>query len=135
MYISSLPNRITQNGSYLAPYSYWNNSSKSKQTNGCGSKGLIGDLVPDSLLGTNITKVCNIHDYMYSLGEVKEYRKIADQIFLKNMFIAINEDRDNSLFKLLKKAKAYLYYLGVRIFGGEFFNSTSKSTNQLTEKS
>lgn len=135
MYIDPSTNKFIKQGALLAPNSYWNNSKSSLNliTNSCGTTSIIGALVPDSLLGTDITEVCNIHDYMYGLGHKREDRKIADQIFLNNMIEAIEEDQSFFVVKVLRKFKAYLYYLGVRVFGDSTFNYSALLTNQTQE--
>lgn len=118
-----------------APYSYWSlqkNILKSF-TNGCGSKGILNYLVPDNLIGTNITSACNIHDYMYLMGQTTEERKSADKIFLKNMKAIINKSDSSFFVKTLRKIKAHIYYWAVRIFGQNFFGRKKIILNKQVE--
>ncbi len=104
----------------IAPISYWLNTTFNTPTyiNGCGGNGLTSSIVPDSLFGLNINEACNIHDHMYEQGIDK---KDSDNTFLKNMITLINQDSSSNILKNLRKAKAYLYFLGVKIFGNIFF--------------
>lgn len=104
----------------LAPKSYFmaDEQLKKEVCNGCGREGWKGKLVPETIYGLNISQACNIHDWMYY---EKEDRKFADLIFKKNMFILINEKK--SPLNPLRKARAYTYYLAVRIFGSKAWNA------------
>ena len=58
--------------------------------NGCGSKGLGGWLVPDTLYGLSVTEACNIHDWMraYIFVTKTPYYGISDKsgnIQIKNI--------------------------------------------------
>ena len=57
----------------IAPANFWTNSPSniSKYINGCGGSGLTSKLVPNSLLGLDISEACAIHDYMYATKENK----------------------------------------------------------------
>ena len=49
--------------------------------NGCGPAGVKIDLVPDALLGLDVTGPCNRHDWMYHDGQD---RALADAVFIAN---------------------------------------------------
>lgn len=109
----------------IAPKSYWLNASLNTPPyiNGCGGQGLTSSIVPDSLFGLNINEACNIHDHMYEQG----INKIdSDNTFLNNMITLVNQDSSSNILKNLRKAKAYLYFLGVKVFGNIFFKSKNK---------
>ena len=82
--------------------------------NGCGSSGISAAIVPDKLFGLDISQACNIHDYMYENGGDKNQ---ADNIFLKNMNFLIDQESDSKILKVIRIAKAYVYFLAVKIFG------------------
>jgi hypothetical protein len=107
---------------------YWNASQTQRDEidNGCGSEGVLGTLVPDSLLGLSISKACSIHDWMYHHGRTDKQRKEADIIFLDNMKKIVNKSDNNSILKYFRKGLAKIYYLGVRIFGNYFFKKKIK---------
>ena len=106
----------------IAPKSYWLNTTPNTPSyiNGCGGQGLTSSIVPDSLLGLNINEACNIHDHMYEQGIDKIG---SDNTFLENMITLVNQDSSSNILKNVRKAKAYLYFLGVKIFGNIFFKS------------
>lgn len=110
--------------------SYWRASKDEKDAifNGCGSGGSLNSLVPDSLLGLDIKDACRVHDWMYHHGKTKEQRKEADIVFLDNMKGLINKSKSSSPLKFLRGGLAKIYYLGVRIFGGFFFNKKKEVT-------
>ncbi|MCB0414911.1 MAG: hypothetical protein KDD50_11290, partial [Bdellovibrionales bacterium] len=59
---------------------------------------------------------------MYEQGKDKSS---ADKLFLKNMLTLIDQDSNSKVLKFLRKANAYLYFFGVKIFGHLFFNKKS----------
>jgi hypothetical protein len=92
------------------------------RSNGCGPKGFLGRLIPDSFLGVSVHAACNYHDEGYSKGGSEKNRKKADQKFLEDMLLAI--DRRGGIFiaKNIRKLGAYFYYFGVRLFGSAYFS-------------
>ena len=70
-----------------APPAYWRLTAdqRRQRCNGCGTKGLCGYLVPDHLLGLPIGEACNIHDFMYEVGETLADKQEADRVFKNNM--------------------------------------------------
>lgn len=90
--------------------------------NGCGPKGILGRLIPDSFLGASVHEACNFHDVSYSKGGSEKDRKKADLKFLKNMFLAIDKRGGIFLSKNIRKLGAYFYYFGVRLFGSAYFS-------------
>jgi len=102
----------------LSPY------EKRKICNGCGSRDGID--VPDTIYFMSISRACNIHDFMYQVGETHEDKKEADETFLKNMNTII--DKTSSFFlKRPRRIRAYEYYLAVKYFGDSaFWNGKQK---------
>ena len=94
-------------------------AEKSKICNGCGSKGLGGWLVPDTIWGLNITGVCNIHDFMYSQGTTLKDKEYADRIFLNNLVRKI--DSGSKLLRWLRRRRALKMYWAVKTFGEAAF--------------
>lgn len=90
-------------------------------TNGCGPGGWQIDLVPDTLWGLDITAACNIHDYMYHVGEDIADKKEADRVFLNNMLRLIDAQTKCRWLKRLRRSRAETYYFAVDIFGGPAF--------------
>ena len=90
--------------------------------NGCGPKGAVVDLVPDSILGVSIREACNIHDYDYSQGKTWKDKKYADKRFLQNMGIIISAKENQWKWtRKLRMAIARKYYEAVRDFGGDAY--------------
>jgi hypothetical protein len=89
--------------------------------NGCGPKGFVGKLIPDSLLGLSVHEACNLHDERYFKGGDEEDRRKADKKFLQDMLLAIDKRQGIFLAKKIRTLGAYFYYFGVRVFGKFFF--------------
>lgn len=92
-------------------------------SNGCGSKGLGGWFVPDTLWGLSITESCDIHDWMYAYGKTEEAKSRADKKFLDNMYIII-ADTDGFMSKVLhfpRRRRALKYYYAVALWGKKAF--------------
>ena len=106
-----------------APIDYWDMPAEEKDRtcNGCGTKGLGGWFVPDTLWGLSITECCNIHDYMYSRGLHINDKDEADRAFLNNMLRVIDEGTQWKLVKWLRHRRAWAYYQVVSQFGGPAF--------------
>ena len=84
--------------------------------NGCGTKGLGGYIVPDTLWGLEIEECCHIHDYMWSQGKTIEDKAQADRVFLNNMLRVIDEG--SKWLRFLRRRRAFKYYEAVAVFGG-----------------
>lgn len=104
-----------------APNSYWelSDSARAEIVNGCGTRGIIGLLVPDTILGLSIKAACNIHDYMYHVGLTIDDKKEADRVFLNNMLRLI--DGGWRIFKIPRIHRARIYYDAVKYCGGPAF--------------
>lgn len=107
-----------------APEEYWRLTRCDREalTNGCGTKGLVGILVPDSLLGLDISAACDIHDYMYFAGYGIAGKETADRTFLNNVLrIIAVESTAGTLVITIRRWLAMRYYKAVRDFGGPAF--------------
>ena len=51
------------------------------RANGCGSKGFVGKLIPDSLIGVSVHEACNLNDVHYNQGGSSNDREEADDKF------------------------------------------------------
>jgi hypothetical protein len=67
--------------------------------NGCGPAG-YGALVPDSILGVNITICGHIHNWAYQWGVDREDKMVADETFGDNMDRLIRDYFENECHKL-----------------------------------
>lgn len=104
-----------------APPAYYDLSEveRARICNGCGTKGLGGLIVPDTLWGLEIEDACDIHDFMWHEGSTIEDKREADRIFLNNMLRLI--DGGSKWLKWIRRRRAYKYYEGVAVFGGPAF--------------
>ena len=114
-----------------APNGFWELSKEAlnEVCDGCGAEP-ISNIVPDNLLGLNITDACNIHDYMYATGETEKDRKVADRVFRNNMIRIINHDPGKWL-KPLRRLLAIFYYRIVRELGGPWFWDKKNKTGLM----
>jgi len=111
-------------------YGKMSKAQKEKLCNGCGTKGLGGWLVPDTLYGLNITEACNIHDWMYFKGKDIYDKEEADRVFLNNMLRIIS--RGSSWLKWLRRRRAYKYYDAVVMAGGPAFWDNKNKPGEMT---
>lgn len=117
-------------GILTAPIPYWKSIRfNQNQFNGCGGNDITSFIVPDSLLGLDITSACNIHDYMYSNSSLKITREKADRIFLDNMLSLVEKKSSSKIIKCFRRIKSYLYYYSVRLFGKTYFAKNSPATD------
>jgi len=106
-----------------APKEYWKLSLETKKAvvNGCGAGSALFDFVPDNILGLDISECCNIHDYMYHVGETNEDKLEADRVFLNNLVRTIDKNTSWKWIRKRRKKIAYVYYKAVSKFGGPAF--------------
>lgn len=115
-----------------APISYWEAGPADRAgiCNGCGTKGLGGWLVPDTLYGLSITEACNIHDWMYAQGDTIADKEQADRAFLNNM-LRIIESKSIRILLWPRRMRAMKYYSAVRDFGGPAFWQGKNAPGEL----
>ncbi len=101
-----------------APKEYWETQDRTAICNGCGTKGLGGILVPDTLYGLSVTDACNIHDWMYAYGRSAADKEEADRVFLNNMVRIVQGRTQWGWLKSLRLRRARKYYLAVKYGGG-----------------
>jgi len=99
-----------------APKEYFELSKdeKRKITNKCGPDGFINKIIPNSLLGLDISESCNIHDFMFHHSKTKEDFKRSDKTFLKNLKKEIKTS--NFIMEPIRKTFSYFYYYVVRLY-------------------
>ena len=127
---------IREEQTYLwAPDGYWECTEEQLKeivgAGGCGPGGFGDYLVPDTLFGViNIQPACEIHDYMYALGEDQEDKDEADEAFLNNMKQIImwktagwyDDKKRQALVRTECNRQAETYYMIVHLFGHLFFD-------------
>jgi hypothetical protein len=94
--------------------------------NGCGPKGPVGKIIPDSLFGVCVVDACNNHAASYSKGGDAKDRRKADVDFLKAMLAKVEEESASRMVKSFRKVMAYAYYYTVRLFGHFLFEKQKK---------
>lgn len=102
----------------VAPESYRKatHAERAAVCNGCGSKGLGGWIVPDTLYGLSISDACNVHDWCYAEGVTHDDKLAADRLFLDNMYRII-EAESVGFLKPLRRLRARNYFRAVDRFG------------------
>lgn len=97
---------------------------RQEHCNACGTKGLGGWVVPNTLWGLDISLACDIHDWDYAFGTARE---AADNYFLTNMLRIIEAQNSGWVLNLLRRHRALTYYAVVRDLGRKAHSGT---TNQ-----
>ena len=117
----------------FAPESYWKLTEQQRKDacNGCGTKGIIGHVIPDSLWGLDIREACNVHDWMFAVGETIEDKDEADRVFLNNMLRLVDAGSKNWFTRMIRSRAAVKYYYAVRDCGGPAFWQGKNSLDEL----
>jgi len=92
--------------------------------NGCGACSGIMRHIPVPH-GRFFREECNLHDVRYNIGGGKKERQVADAELFEGMVnhsISYFGGRNMVGSQYWFICLAYLYYLAVRIFGGQHFN-------------
>ena len=107
----------------FAPPNYWRltDIARGRICNGCGSKGLCGYVIPDTIWGLRITEACDIHDYQYETGRDHSDKESADRSFLYNLLRLIDAAGGPAILQWLRRRRAQKYYWAVCAFGGPAF--------------
>lgn len=117
-------NSMTYNKAVLyAPEEYWclTQVQREEMTNGCGTRGLIGLLVPDTIYGLDVSEACRIHDFQYAVGSTPEEKDSADRAFINNLLRIIDANTKWKWLRKLRAERARTYYHAVCNFGGPAF--------------
>lgn len=102
-------------------------------TNGCGPGGWKVDLVPDTVWGLDISEACNIHDWMYTVGETVTDKAEADRVFLNNCLRLVDAGSKNWILRGLRRQAVKDYYDAVHYFGGAAFWAGKNDKKNLFE--
>ena len=119
-----------------APKSFWSSTDENRRIicSGCGTKGLTGLFVPDTMYLLNISPACNIHDWMYHEGTTLADKERADRIFLNNLIRLITIESKSRLLISLRKRRAFKYYKAVDIFGAPAYWSSKEDSPQSQQE-
>lgn len=85
--------------------------------NGCGPES-ISFLVPNSILGVDISGACRVHDWEYYEGN--RPRKEVDARFLRNMMILV--DARGGILRYIRRMVARWYWRSVKHAGKLFYD-------------
>jgi len=113
----------------ISPQTY-NTLSENKKRDictGCGTKEFP---IPNKILGVDIQEACNIHDYMYHIGETLADKERADSVFLYNMIISINNHNSIKIQQYFQYLIA-MYYYKLVVRHGLFFYLRTKNIEDL----
>lgn len=90
--------------------------------NKCGGDPVTSSLVANSIFGTDFSTACNIHDAMYVNGKTSADKRLADELFDKNLVASVKKS-SKGIMKSLKLGIAKIYYWAALVFGHLYFNS------------
>lgn len=94
--------------------------AKSRICNGIGAASGLSKHLPSTIWGLDCSVVGDIHDYDYYVGGTVTDRRIADLVFLHNLYVCINGGC--RLLKPVRRWRARVYYAGLRLGGYRHFN-------------
>lgn len=117
----------------FAPESYWAATPAVRKvvTNGCGTSGWKGALVPDTMYFLSVAPACNIHDWMYATGATLADKEEADRVFLNNLLRIIDNAGGWWVLKAARRTRARDYFDAVKYFGGPAFWDGKNPSNTL----
>ena len=107
-----------------APPSFWELQDQLRtlfDLNGCGPRGMLNLLVPDTIYGLKITQACDIHDYMYAVGTTIKDKEEADDVFRNNLIRLVLDKTTLRPLRWLRLRRVPVYYEAVAHFGGPGF--------------
>jgi hypothetical protein len=81
--------------------------------NGCGPKGMLAKLIPDSVLGVSLKLACYIHDHMYTKCTCKADEDLADLVFGFNVISLVLKSTENSFLRGLRLMLVSMYIRAV----------------------
>ena len=113
--------RLIEYQGMVVPESYINATDEERAAvcNGCGTTGWKGKLVPDAIWGLCVTPACQVHDWMYHLGQTEQDKDEADMVFMRNLIRLINEA--GGWLASIRRYRATTYYNAVAEAGDAAF--------------
>lgn len=116
-----------------APAAYWtlDPAGKKALVNGCGPRGWLVDLVPDTIYGLSIKPVCDIHDYMFAVGDSVEDMNLANRVFRNNLRRWIDANTTSGWLRKLRYRRAVKYVKAVEMWGGPAFWAGKNKPEEL----
>lgn len=94
----------------------------------CGAGEGIGDLiVPETIIGLNVSPACWIHDYSWNIAEdTPEHFFETNGYFLLNMLSIINRRSSSTLMQIMRGYRAMTYYNAVSTAGIKIFEDLKR---------
>lgn len=118
------------NVTLVAPTSYWKFKDSSDLmkliVNGCGPEGFLGKLIPDNILGIDISPACNIHDYMYTIFNSDTDFTLSNNVFRDNLIRLIMAHNTYIELTCARRDIINSYYKAVCDFGRPFYYDAHK---------
>jgi hypothetical protein len=117
-----MKNELIEKDGILAPRYYWDytKEEKEKLLNKCGCDPVTSSLVPNSIFGTDLSMACKVHDAMYINGKTPADKRLADDLFDKNLVISVNKS-SKGFMRSIKLGVAKVYYWAASFFGHLYF--------------
>ena len=106
-----------------APAAYWAMSAEARAeiVNGCGPSGWKSKFIPNKILWVDVRRACDIHDFMYHLGQTDADREEADRVFLNNLLRIVEAESTNFFTRVIRRRLVLHFYGAVRDMGGPYF--------------
>ena len=79
-------------------------------TGGCGPGDFGDEFVPDTLWGLSVTMACRIHDWTFQVWNDDKSFKVANDLFLKNMYSIIKQHGGFRWLQALRRMRARKYH-------------------------
>lgn len=116
----------TEDGLWLRePFLHLTESAKAEICNGIGAASGLTKNLPSTIWGLDCHEAGDIHDYDYAVGGTAADRRIADQVFLHNLYVII--ERGWRILAWIRKIRARTYYVTLRLGGWLHFKYLSES--------
>lgn len=113
----------TDEGPLLAPASFF--EPRDYDYNGCGPEG-IGEIVPDTIWGLDVSKVCCVHDHMSERCANLTDEIIADAVFAANLTLRIVNNSDGiKLWVRMLRATKYIIAVSCTTFTESYWKNNN----------
>lgn len=96
---------------------------KSKICNGIGAASGLSKHIPSTIWGLDCHEAGDAHDYDYYKGGNGKDRRIADQVFLHNLYVLIGDGC--WILQWPRNHRARTYYVTLRLVGWAHYNFSS----------
>lgn len=115
---------------YLAPASFFalDEIELSLVSNGCGSSGALGKVVPDTAWGQDISGPCHIHDFMYMGCAGKLDEIISDCVLAFNLVLEVIQQGAGKIATFLRMMRVCKYIVAVAttVYSDEYWEENRK---------